>query len=60
MELEELKNKIDTIISYGVDPEAAHSAEDDLHLEVIEKFCPEWVVAEIKRLSAADFARWCA
>jgi hypothetical protein len=28
-----------------------------LHLRVIEQFCPDWVVAEIERLSNADFSR---
>ena len=57
---EELKNKVDSIIACSGDDEAAHGDEDDLHLEVIRKFCPEWVVAEIERLSNADFSRWCA
>lgn len=60
MKTEQLKEKVDQIIAGASDDEAAHSAEDDLHIEVIKAFCPDWVVAEIERLSNADFARWCA
>lgn len=60
MSEEELKAKADRVIAMADDDEAAHSEEDDLHLEVIEAFCPDWVKAEIKRLSEADFQRWCA
>jgi len=60
MEKEELKKEVDRIIAMSGDDEAAHSSEDDLHLEVIKNFCPDWVVAEVERLSKADFARWCA
>ena len=60
MEKEELKHKIDLIIEKSGDDEIAHANEDDLHLEIIEKFCPEWVKEEVKRLTNADFARWCA
>lgn len=60
MNPEELKKAVDDIVSQAGDDERAHSAEDDLHLEIIEKFCPSWVVAEIKRLTDADFARWYA
>ena len=64
--MEELKNKqdllakVDRIISLSGDPEVAHSEEDELHLEVINKFCPDWVKKEINRLNMADFPRWCA
>ncbi len=57
---EELKEAVDLIISNRGDDEAAHSNEDSLHLNVIEAFCPGWVVKEINRLSDADFERWCA
>lgn len=60
MKKEELKDKVDRIISMRGDDEMAHGEEDNLHLEVIKAFCPDWVVAEIQRLSDADFARWCA
>lgn len=60
MKKEELKNDVDDIISIRGDDEAAHSSEDELHLKVINKFCPKWVVEEIKRLTETDFARWCA
>jgi len=60
MTKEELEKEVDRIISMKGDDELAHSCEDSLHLEVIEKFCPEWVQVEIKRLEEADFQRWCA
>lgn len=60
LQKEELKQIVDDIISCAGDPEAAHSMEDDLHLKVINEHCPEWVVAEIKRLSDTSFPRWCA
>lgn len=60
MKKEELKNKVNDVISMAGDDEAAHAYEDELHLEVIKEFCPDWVVKEINRLSKADFARWCA
>lgn len=60
MNQEQLKEKVDEIIALRRDDEAAHSYEDDLHVTVIKKFCPPWVVAEIERLSNADFNRWCA
>lgn len=61
MKEETLKQRIDNIISVGKgDDEAAHGYEDDLHLELIDEYCPDWVVKEIERLSKADFARWCA
>lgn len=57
---EQLKTKVKEIIAMAGDDEVAHSREDDLHLEVIRAFCPDWVVKEIDTLSKADFARWCA
>ena len=57
---EQLKEKVDKIISQGGDPEAAHSDEDELHQELIREFAPKWVVEEIDRLDDADFPRWCA
>lgn len=57
---EQLKEEVDRIISFAADDEAAHSSEDNLHLKVINEFCPDWVKEEIKRLNDADFARWCA
>lgn len=57
---EQLKDRVIEVLALTRDPEAAHSAEDKLHRDVIKAFCPEWVVAEIDRLSAADFKRWCA
>lgn len=60
MTKEKLIKKVDEIIDASGDDEHAHSCEDALHLEVIRKFCPSWVVDEINRLDKADFARWCA
>ena len=57
---DELKKEVDRIIARSGDDEYAHAEEDDLHLKVIKKFCPSWVVKQIDRLSKADFARWCA
>ncbi|MDJ0454377.1 hypothetical protein [Gordonia amicalis] len=50
---------VDLIISDN-DDEAQHANEDELHLALIRRFCPDWVVAEVDRLAAADFERWCA
>jgi len=55
-----LKIMVDKIISISNDDEAAHSEEDDLHLVIIEQFCPEWVKKQVNRLSESDFCRWCA
>lgn len=59
MDENKLKQRVDDIIACSGDDETAHSMEDDLHVEIINKFCPEWVIKEIKRLGDADFARWC-
>lgn len=56
----ELRERVDLIIGQAGDPEMAHSNEDDLRLEVIERFCPPAIYKEIKRLADADFPRWCA
>lgn len=70
MTRDELKQKVDAIIALGEglptsarvgrDDEAAHADEDRLRIELIEAFCPKWVVAEVDRLRAADFGRYCA
>ena len=60
MNKEKLEEKVDLIISIKEDPEGAHSKEDELHLEVIREFCPDWVKKEIRRLNKASFPRWCA
>lgn len=57
---EELKQKVEQVIECAGDDETAHSMEDNLHIELINEFCPEWVRSEVKRLSEADFCRWCA
>ena len=56
----ELKEKVDTIIGHMLDDEKAHSLEDELHLEIIRTFCPDWVVAEVNRLRKVGFSRHCA
>lgn len=60
MNIETIKQEVDKIIAMSSDDEAAHGSEDSLHLQLINYYCPADVVAEIKRLSEADFARWCA
>lgn len=55
-----LAEVVDAIIESGIDPEAAHVHEDNLHHALIEFFCPDWVKAQINRLTMADFARWYA
>ena len=56
---EELRKRVDAIIAKSYDDERAHSMEDDLYVFLIYLFCPDWVKAEIKRLNAANFSRWC-
>lgn len=60
MNPEELKRRVDAIIAKSDDDEMAHSDEDELHLRVIKEFCPDWVQAEIDRLTNTFFCRWCA
>ena len=60
MEVDELKDKVNRIIAMAGDPEAAHSEEDDLHLELIALYCPYQVRQEVLRLQEANFPRWCA
>lgn len=57
-----LKKRVSEIIEIGEDHERAHAEEDSLHIEIIKEFCPKWVIAEIDRLSVADFHKykWCA
>ncbi len=57
---EDLIKEVDSIIAVAGDDEMAHSMEDDLHRELINRYCPDWVKAEVKRLSEADFIGWCA
>lgn len=60
MTKQELTKKVSAIIAHSGDPERAHSEEDDLHVELINEFCPEWVKSEVDRLSSTRFPRWCA
>ena len=56
-----LANSVDKIIKLGRrDDERAHVREDELHLMLIDKFCPEWAKEEINRLTNAAFSRWYA
>lgn len=57
MNEDELKRRVEQIIAESDDPEIAHAHEDDLHMEIVEAFCPAWVVKEIERLGDADFPR---
>lgn len=57
---EELAKAVDNVIAQADDDESAHFQEDQLLRQIIEAFCPEWVVAEVRRLADADFARWYA
>ena len=49
---------VDQIIEISHDREAAHVKEDELHLRLIEQFCPGWVKKEVGRLREADFPRY--
>lgn len=60
MSIDELKERVDDIISIAGDDEVAHSKEDRLHLELLTQFLPVDFLTEITRLEKADFARWCA
>lgn len=55
---EALNDEVNNIIGMSGDPEGAHSAEDELHIKLIDEFCPDWVLEEVNRLSDADFPRW--
>ncbi len=58
---DELRQRVNAIIATGdYDDEEAHRAEDELNLDLIDQFCPPWVVREVGRLLAADFCRWFA
>lgn len=60
MNRDELTRRVDAVIAAAGDDEVAHAMEDVLHLDVIRALCPEWAQAEVARLSATSFARWCA
>jgi hypothetical protein len=58
---EELKKRVDAIIEISDDDvEAAHSDEDKLHRELLDKYLPHELWVEIVRLNNANFSRWCA
>ena len=54
MNKEKLKEQVDYVISLAGDDEIAHSREDELRLEVIREFCPDWVVEEIEGVTKAE------
>ncbi|QDB74747.1 hypothetical protein SEA_BARB_71 [Gordonia phage Barb] len=57
----ELADEVDAIIETGKrDPEDAHGREDSLLRRMVRAYAPAWVNAELDRLAAADFDRWCA
>ena len=60
MNPEELAARVNSVIDQSGDDEAAHAMEDDLHLDIIRSFTPNWVQAEVARLCAAPFNRWTA
>ncbi len=54
-----LPDAVDRIIKLGThDPEAAHSAEDQLLRGLVNSWAPPDVVAETTVLADADFPRW--
>lgn len=55
----DLTHRVNAIIGAD-DDEAQHSLEDALLGELVREYAPEWAVAEVERLAAADFDRWCA
>lgn len=57
---DELRERVDAVMAKSDDDEAAHALEDDLYLEIMGAFCPDWVRAEVARLCAAPFNRWTA
>ncbi len=54
-----LKRRVDRIIAMD-DDERQHSEEDTLLRELVDRFAPDWAIAEVERLAEADFARWYA
>lgn len=60
-DIDDLATEVDTILTLGAtDPEAAHGREDHLLRHLASVYAPPWVQAELTRLEAADFPRWCA
>ena len=55
-----MKKRVDDIIKMSGDPEAAHSEEDDLLVELLTEHLPVDKLSELIRLQKADFPRWCA
>lgn len=55
----EVTARVDAIIAAD-DSERQHQAEDQLLHDVVATYAPAGIRAEIDRLAAADFERWCA
>ncbi len=56
----ELIQRVDEIIKQADDPEAAHSDEDSLYIELLAEYLPSDLLKEVVRLQQANFPRWCA
>lgn len=57
--VDEVRARVDAIIAHG-DPEVQHGREDDLLFDVVKTYAPPAIYAEVARLAAADFPRWCS
>ena len=63
VKVDEVRAEVDRIIDGYTktwDDETAHSDEDALLGRLVRAYCPPEIVAEVERLGAADFQRWCA
>lgn len=66
MTVDEVKKRVAEIASFKSDDETAHSAEDDLHQEVLAAIrdgkCddPAACAGEALKTIEIDFCRWCA
>ena len=63
--IEEVRNEVARIKAMAGDDEAAHSAEDQLHANVLAAIAdghpfPEKIALEALRTLGIEFARWCA
>lgn len=55
-----IEDRVNEILACADDPEAAHTMEDDLIWSIAIACAPQEDVAQLSRLRAADFPRWCA
>ena len=66
MTLSDIQKRIREIQQLENDPEAAHAAEDKLHIDVLRAIskhqcaAPELCAREALRTQDIGFARWCA